>query len=96
MPAYVTVQLKITDPDAFDRYRKSAGPALAKHGARPVSAGQAEVLHDADVGTPPSVLLEFPDAGAARAWIADPEIAEVHAMRNRGAAVTLTLLPPVA
>ena len=93
MPAYVTVQIAMKDAEAFDAYRKVAGPALGKHGAKPVSAGQAEVLHDAGIGIAPSVLLEFADADAARAWIADPQIADVHALRNKGADVTLTLLP---
>ena len=93
MPAYVTVQLKITDAAAFDQYREVAMPALAKHGAKPLSSGKAEVLYDADVGQTPAVLLEFPNADAARAWINDPEIADVHALRNKGAAATITLLP---
>ena len=93
MPAFVTVQIAMKDEEAFDAYRKVAGPALGKHGAKPVSAGQAELLHDGGIGTAPSVLLEFADADAARAWIADPELADVHALRNKGADVTLTLLP---
>ena len=93
MTAYVTVQISMKDPDAFDAYRKVAGPALGKHGAKPISAGQAEVLHDGGIGTAPSVLLEFVDAEAARAWMSDPELADVHAQRNKGADVTLTLLP---
>ena len=91
--AYVTVQLQITDSEVFDRYREKAGAALAKYGARPISAGRAEVLYDGGVGQSPTVLLEFPDADAARAWISDPELAETHALRNGGANVTLTLLP---
>ncbi|MBX2853886.1 MAG: DUF1330 domain-containing protein [Rhodobacteraceae bacterium] len=93
MPAYVTVQLKITDQAAFDEYRAVAMPALAKHGAKPLSSGQAEVLFDADVGQTPAVLLEFPSADAARAWIDDPELVDVHALRNKGAAASITLLP---
>lgn len=96
MPAYVTVQLEITDPDAFAEYRQVAGAALAKHGAKPISAGHAETLYDAGLGASPSVLLEFADADAAHAWIADPEIAQVHALRNKGAKATLTLLPPMS
>ncbi len=92
MTAYVTVQLKMKDAEAFEEYRKVAMDALAKHRARPVSAG-AEVLHEANVGQHPTVLLEFPDADAARAWLNDPELADVHAKRNRAADTTITLLP---
>lgn len=96
MPAYVTVQLEITDPAVFDEYRKVGGPAVAKYGGKALSAGRAETLYQAEVGTHPSVLLEFPDETAARGWLSDPELAEVHALRNRAARATVTLLlPPV-
>ena len=93
MPAYVTVQLQITDEAAFAEYRAVASDALAKHGAK-IIAGPAEPLFDADIGVSPNVLLEFPSADDVRTWIADPELAEVHALRNKGAKATLTLLPP--
>jgi len=40
----------------------------------------------------PSVLLEFPDTASARAWIDDPDLADAHALRNKGAKATVTLL----
>lgn len=92
MPAYVTVQLEITDPATFAEYRKVGGPAVAKHGGKPLSAGHAELMFDAGVGTHPSVLLEFPDAVAARAWLDDPDLADAHALRNKGAKASITLL----
>lgn len=92
MPAYVTVQLEITDADTFAEYRKVGGPAVAKHGGKPLSAGNASLLYDAGVGTMPSVLLEFPDTASARAWIDDPDLADAHALRNKGAKATVTLL----
>ena len=94
MSAYVTVQLEVTDAEAFGAYRERAGAALAKHGAKILSAGSAEVMHDADTGTAPMVLIEFPDADAAKGWLADPELQETHALRNRGAKATLTLMHP--
>ena len=92
MPAYVTVQIDVTDAEVFGEYRKVGGPAVAKHGGKPLSAGNATLLYDAEVGTNPSVLLEFPDAAAARAWLSDPELADAHALRNKGAKASITLL----
>ncbi|MEM7059896.1 MAG: DUF1330 domain-containing protein [Pseudomonadota bacterium] len=92
MPAYVTVQLEITDADTFAEYRKVGGPAVAKHGGKPLSAGNASLLYNAGVGMMPSVLLEFPDAKAARAWLEDPDLSDAHALRNKGAKATVTLL----
>ncbi|MEM7177828.1 MAG: DUF1330 domain-containing protein [Pseudomonadota bacterium] len=96
MTAYVTVQLEITDQEVFGEYRQHAVAALAKHGGRPVKLAGSETLHDAGIGPSPSVLLAFPDAASVRAWIHDPDLAEVHALRNRGARATITLLEPAS
>jgi uncharacterized protein (DUF1330 family) len=37
-------------------------------------------------------LLSFPDAEAAKAWISDPELAPVHALRNQAGRSVVKLL----
>ena len=36
MAAYVITFLEVTDPEAFDAYRKVAGPTFAPFGGKPV------------------------------------------------------------
>ncbi len=36
MPAYVITYLEVTDPEAFQAYRKVAGPTFAAYGGKPI------------------------------------------------------------
>ncbi len=94
MPAYVVVQLAPKDDTLLKRYYAVGGGALRKHGGTPLAGGpEKQVLEDNGGGIPAHVLISFPDAAAARAWIDDPDLAEIHALRRAGAHTTITLLP---
>ncbi|UWQ16369.1 DUF1330 domain-containing protein [Jannaschia sp. M317] len=93
MTAYITVQLVLKDADVFADYRSQASAALAKHGGKILAGGPgSEVLEDTGAGPATAVMAAFPDAEAARAWINDPDLADVHALRKRGAQTMITLL----
>ncbi len=96
MPSYAVIQLIETDTEALAEYRAVAGAALKKHGGAPLAGGPgSEVLEDFGAGSTANVIVTFPDAEAARAWINDVDLADVHAMRRKGARTTITLLPPM-
>ena len=45
MPAYIVAVVNITNPEAYDEYRKLAGPAAQKYGGRFLArGGRSEVL----------------------------------------------------
>lgn len=94
MPSYAVVQLIETDADTLATYRQVAGTALEKHGGAPLAGGPgSDVLEDFGAGSTANVIITFPNADAARAWINDPELADIHALRRKGAKTTITLLP---
>lgn len=94
MTIYAVVELNLKDKDKMAAYREKAGAALAKHGGAVVSAGPNPEVLEGDTNTPDMmVLVSFPDVEAARAWRADPELAETHALRNAGADSTITIVP---
>ena len=93
MTRYVVVQLEPTDQDKLQQYFKVGGAAVAKHGGQKVAGGaDNEVIEDNGGGIPARVLLSFPDAKAAKAWINDPELADIHALRKAGSKTTITLM----
>ncbi len=97
MTHYVTVQVDVTDPEAMARYRELGYAPVLKHGGKMIAGGPgSEVLEDTGAGTPASVLLAFPDAGAVRDWMDDPEASEVHTLRRKAARSVVSLLPPRA
>jgi uncharacterized protein (DUF1330 family) len=90
---YAVVRLTITDPDTFASYASKAGPALAKWGAKPEAMTTEPTLLEGDAVLPGRVvLLSFPDRHAALGWINDPELAEVHALRQRAGDSEIVLI----
>ena len=97
MPCYVVVQLVPTDEARLAEYRTHAVAAVAKHGGRPFAGGPGtEVLEDTGAGATMVLVAEFPAAENARAWISDPDLAEIHALRRAGAKTTIMSLPEFA
>ncbi|MBP7242178.1 DUF1330 domain-containing protein [Amaricoccus sp.] len=66
MPAYWIAHVVVTDEDAYGRYARLAGPAIAAHGGKFLARGGAHVqLEGRD--RPRNVVVEFPDIAAAEA-----------------------------
>ena len=70
------------DPETFAKYREGAAAALTKHGGRVVSSTpNPDQIEGTDEKLAALVILEFPDADAAKAWRNDPDLASTHALR---------------
>ncbi|MEO8530766.1 MAG: DUF1330 domain-containing protein [Deltaproteobacteria bacterium] len=93
MTQYVLIQLDPTDETMLAKYREHAGSAAAKHGGHQVGGGAgSETVEDNGLDARLSVLAKFPDANSARNWLADPDLAPVHAMRRQGAKTVIQIL----
>lgn len=73
MAAYVLVDVDITDPDAYDAYKPLAAAAVEQYGGRYLARGGASEVLEGDRVPGRLVVLEFPDADAARRWYRSPE-----------------------
>jgi uncharacterized protein (DUF1330 family) len=95
MPAYVITYLEVTDPEAFQAYRKVAGPTFAPYGGRPIVVdGRFEVL-EGMVEPKSVVVIEFESMEQARRWYASPEYAKTIPMRQSAANASLVLVEGV-
>ena len=82
MPGYLIANIKVTDPEGFERYRAAVPPVIAQYGGRYlVRGGAMERLENAD-GFNRVVVLEFPSLDAARAFYFSPEYAPLLKLRN--------------
>lgn len=90
---YAVFKANVTNPDALASYRDQAGAALAKHGGKVEQATPTPIALD---GTPdlPSIaaILSFPDQDAARAWLDDPDLADLHTLRRSAGQTEIMLL----
>ena len=82
MRGYLIANIKVTDPEAFERYRAAVPPVIARHGGRYlVRGGPLERLENAD-GFNRVVVLEFPSLEAARAFYHSADYAPLLKLRG--------------
>ncbi|HEX3454450.1 MAG TPA: DUF1330 domain-containing protein [Gaiellaceae bacterium] len=86
MTAYVLVDVDVTDPDRYDEYRPLAGAAVEQYGGRYIVRGGMSDVLEGDRVPGRLVVIEFPDADAARRWYDSPEYRHARDVRA-GAAV---------
>jgi len=68
MPAYVIVDVTVTDPVVMEEYRKHVPATLAKYGGRFIVRGGAHQAVEGDWKPNRLVLLKFPTYEQARAF----------------------------
>ena len=93
MTVHAIVALHITEPKSLADYRDKAADALAKHSGAVLQASRELELIEGDAELPDLyAILTFPDRDAALAWINDPALQDVHALRRGSGRSTITLL----
>jgi uncharacterized protein (DUF1330 family) len=94
MSVQALAMITVTDREALGAYREKAADALARHGGSVIAADPEPLVLEAAIDKPNMVaLLAFPSAEAAKAWLRDPDLANVHALRNKGGKSTIVVLP---
>jgi len=81
MPAYIVGEIDVTNPAGYEAYRPLAGASVAQHGGKfVIRGGKAELVEGR--GEPKRiVVIEFPDAAAAKRWYNSPEYQEALKIR---------------
>jgi uncharacterized protein (DUF1330 family) len=85
MPAYVILNIDVSDPDLFEAYKQLAPATIAAYGGKYLArGGKAEAL-EGDWTPARVVILEFDSTDRAKAWIDSPEYRAARAMRQQAA-----------
>jgi uncharacterized protein (DUF1330 family) len=95
MPAYIILNVEVTDPERYGEYAKTGAPTVAQYGGRYLArGGRAEKLEG---GVEPKrvVVIEFNTADRARAWWASSEYAGPKAVRQSAARSDVILVEGV-
>ena len=93
MPAYVIGDVReVRDADALVEYRRRNTDAVANHGGRFIVRGGEATVLEGDWDTLRIIVLEFPDATAARAWYESDEYEPLKAMRQEASETNIVLL----
>jgi uncharacterized protein (DUF1330 family) len=85
MPAYVIVDMTVTDPVKIEAYRSQAGASVAALGGRFLVRGGKMEVFDGDWEPERVVVIEFPSLEQARRWRQSPEYGKACEVRDRAA-----------
>jgi uncharacterized protein (DUF1330 family) len=95
MPAYIIVDVTITDPQEYEDYKKLTPASLAAYDGRFVVRGGAAETLEGDWQPGRIVVLEFPTAEQAKKWWDSPEYNPAKAIRQRAAKTRMILVEGV-
>jgi uncharacterized protein (DUF1330 family) len=85
MPAYLIVDLEITEPTAFADYRAGVSTVVRKHGGEYLVRGGAIRVLEGDWQPQRLVVLRFPNQVALNAFWDDPDYQPLKELRWRAA-----------
>jgi len=89
MPAYVIVEVDVTDPEQYARYREAVPASLETHGGRFLARGGETATLEGEWQPKRIVVLEFSDVEAAKRWYDSPEYREARAIREGAATMRM-------
>lgn len=82
MVAYVILDIDVTDPQMYAKYRELAPPAIAACGGKYLARGGATEVLEGSWVPHRVVILEFPTVDHAKRWLESPEYREARALRH--------------
>ena len=92
MSAYVIVDIEITDPEGYNRYKAMATDTVGLYGGRYVArGGRAEIL-EGDWKPARVVILEFDSIDRARQWLESPEYRDARRLRQQTARTNMIVV----
>jgi len=92
MPAYVVVDIEVTNPSLYERYKELAGAAVAKHGGKYLARGGATTVLEGSWQPKRLVVLEFPSVEKAKAWWASTDYQEAKDIRQNSAKTVMVIV----
>lgn len=89
MAAYVVVEIEVTDPEAYARYREMAPALVAAFGGKYLTRGGATETVEGTWQPKRLVILEFPSMDHIHRFYHSPEYAEAKALRQNSTNSTM-------
>jgi len=83
MPAYVIVDIEITDPTGYEEYKKLASATVQLFNGKYLVRGGPNETLEGDWKANRLIILEFENTAKAKAWLNSPEYAPARRMRHK-------------
>ena len=85
MPAYVVVQVEVTDPAKYEKYKQMVPPSIQKYGGRLLVEGGAVHTLEGTRSARRFVIIHFDSVERAKAWWGSPEYRDAKLLRQASA-----------
>jgi uncharacterized protein (DUF1330 family) len=95
MPAYVIVDIDVTDPVRYAAYKKLAEVAVAAYGGKYLARGGQTEVFEGDWQPKRLVVLEFASLAQAKAWVDSPEYRPARELRQQSATSRMVVVEGV-
>lgn len=95
MAAYLIAEVRVTDQNKFEEYKRMAPPTLAAFGGRYMVRGAPLETLEGDWPPKRVVIIEFESAERAKAWWNSAEYNEAKKLRQQCAESTIILVEGV-
>ena len=95
MPAYIIVDITITDLAGYEAYKPQAAASIAAYGGRYLVRGGPATVLEGDWQPGRLVILEFPDTATAQRWLESEEYRGPRALRQATATSHMVLVPGI-
>ena len=96
MPAYVIVDVSVTDPEGYADYKELAPAAVAQYGGVYLARGGKTESLEGNWQPGRLVILQFPSVEQAKAWLDSPEYAPAKALRHKYAQSKMVVIEGMA
>ncbi|MBX2911462.1 MAG: DUF1330 domain-containing protein [Cyclobacteriaceae bacterium] len=83
MPAYIIVDIEITDPKLYEEYKKHTPGSLVPYDGKFLARGGAVETLEGDWSPGRLVILEFPTLEKAKAWWGSPGYTPAKLIRQK-------------
>ena len=95
MPAYIYANVEVTDPAAYETYRRDVPALIAAHGGRYLVRGGAVTVLEGNATPQRQVILEFPDMAHLQAFYRSPDYQRLIKIRQGASTGTLLAIEGV-
>jgi uncharacterized protein (DUF1330 family) len=92
MPAYIIVEIEITDSVGYEEYKKQAAATVEQYGRKYIVRGGVCETLEGDWKPKRLVVLQFDNMERAKAWLNSPEYVEPRKQRHRTASTRMILV----
>lgn len=92
MPAYIIVEIEITDSVGYEEYKRQAAATVKQYGGKYIVRGGVCETLEGDWKPKRLVVLQFDNMERAKAWLNSPEYVEPRKQRHRTASTRMILV----